>query len=215
MTNYNKEWRRRIILAAICLVVSACSTTDNNSKDGQSIVGHPSGNYHYVDENQERDFSHLRVDTVPESMDQRELLYVPVYTDIYIRNKEMRLPLTATLSIRNISVDYPMFVNAITYFDSDGKVIQKYLKGVVRLEPLQSIWLVVNDNEISGGTGANFIVDWGGAIECPKPIVESLMTGAAYQLGVSYKSESMVIKSWCFGEEKSGDFDCFRNQTSD
>lgn len=60
-----------------------------------------------------------------------QTVYVPIYSHIYSGDRE-HIPflLAATLSIRNTDPDQPITVTAIDYYDSDGKLLKKYLKRI-------------------------------------------------------------------------------------
>lgn len=193
--------RLSLLFLTHALSVGCAGDQPSASADGQKLVGHPSGNFMYVEDPGTVNFTPMEVDTLPAQMGRRELLYVPVYSDIYIREKHMRIPLVATLTVRNVSTDQPIYVQAINFFGSEGDLLHQYLNKPIRLAPMQSIWLVVNEKDFSAGTGANFTVDWGGEADCPDPVVEALMTGSSYQLGISFKSESVRSKAWCGGQE--------------
>jgi len=130
-----------------------------------------------------------------------QLVYVAVNTDVHITKKNVRVYLTNTLCIRNVSVDQPIIVNQVEYFDAEGDPIRKYLEHPVELRPFQSIWLIVNGNEGPTGTGTNFIVDWAAMQPVPQPIIESMMAGSYSQTGLSFKSETVVVKEWIRGKE--------------
>ena len=74
---------------------------------------------------------------------QGELIYVPIYSSIFYEDGKKTLPLAATLSIHNVNPDRPITVTRADYYNSDGKLIKKYVDKPLTLTPLQTTNLVV------------------------------------------------------------------------
>lgn len=123
-----------------------------------------------------------------------EVVYVPVYSEIFHTDMSRRVKLSATLSIRNISMDREIIVKVVDYYDTHGKLIRNYLDSPLKLKPLQTISYVVEYKEAEGGTGANFIVEWAAEQEVPEPLIETVMIGGSSSLGISFVSRGRVIK---------------------
>jgi hypothetical protein len=127
----------------------------------------------------------------------RRTVYVPVYSSIYsgldIRQKTIEL--AATVSIRNVSAQYPVILNFVRYYDSAGKLIREYLKEPAELGPLASVEFVVQRVDTAGGPGANFLVQWVGPSDVDEPFIEAVMIGQSGNAGISFTSEGRVIKN--------------------
>ena len=54
---------------------------------------------------------------------------------------------------------------------------------------------VVPENDQTGGSGANFIVEWIAETEVFEPIIEAVMVSTASQQGLSFISVGRVIES--------------------
>lgn len=124
-----------------------------------------------------------------------QLVYVPIYSHIYFRSKKRALNLTATLSIRNTDLDHPISVTAVRYYDSDGQMLEEYLEQPLVLAPLASEDFVVEEKDMSGGSGANFIVAWGAETAVSEPIIEAIMISTMSTLGISFTSTGRVIRA--------------------
>lgn len=122
-------------------------------------------------------------------------IYVPVYSHIFISNREQRFLLTVTLSIRNIDVRHSITITSVDYYDTQGKLIKKYLNHAVNLNVLQSIHYIVPQKDDKGGVGANFLVSWQSQNPVNPPIVESVMIGAEGQQGISFTSRGQAIST--------------------
>ena len=194
------------ILLVSCLIsmlfVVSCNKNQNKKPNvSDSIKWNPQQEFHLIDKEQNDSLKYLDNPIALDSVPIRQLVYLAVNTDIFIRRNEMRIALTNTLCIRNVNVDAAIVVNKVEYYDAEGIKLVDYLKKPVELAPLQSIWLIVGGDKSGDGTGVNFIIDWAAEAPAHQPIIESLMAGSSYQLGFSYKSESVVVKQWRYGVE--------------
>lgn len=122
-----------------------------------------------------------------------QTIYVPAYSHIYIGNRERPFLLTVTLSIRNIDPKHPIIITGVDYYETQGKRLKRYLKEPIILKPMESIRYVVPENDTSGGSGANFIVEWKSDKPVNAPIVESVMISTRTQQGVSFTSRGRAI----------------------
>ena len=77
-----------------------------------------------------------------------------------------------------------------------GKHLKKYLDNTLLLNPLGSIRYVVpamDKSGGSGGSGANFLVEWKSDALVNPPVVETIMIGTQNQQGVSFTSRGQVL----------------------
>jgi len=122
-----------------------------------------------------------------------QTIYVPAYSHIYSGNNERPFLLTVTLSIRNIDPKHQIRITIIDYYETQGKRLKKYLDKPVILNPLESLRYIIPERDKSGGSGANFIVEWKSDKFVNPPIVESIMIGTQTQQGISFTSRGQVI----------------------
>jgi hypothetical protein len=124
-------------------------------------------------------------------------VYVPVYSSIYsgldIRQKIIEL--AATVSIRNVSAQYPVILNFVRYYDSGGNLVREYLKEPAVLGPLATVEFVIQRVDTAGGPGANFLIQWIGQSDVDEPLVEAVMIGQSGNAGISFTSTGRVIKN--------------------
>jgi hypothetical protein len=119
-------------------------------------------------------------------------VYVPVYSRFFWKHAHAT-QLAAAMSVRNIDPEAPLYVTAVSYYDSDGKMIRKYLDQTHRLDPMATAAFVISRSDSAGGFGANFVVEWGSTTEISEPIVETVMFGQAGSAGISFSSRGKVI----------------------
>lgn len=121
-----------------------------------------------------------------------QVVYVPAYSHVYHGSGEPHL-LTITLSIRNTSMDSEIVVQSVRYFDTKGKEVKSYLKKPVRLPALGTTEILVERDDSSGGSGANFLVEWFADTPVTEPIVEAVMIDTKSQQGISFVRRGSVL----------------------
>ncbi len=140
---------------------------------------------------------HLKVVTLDDKIKivMGQTIYVPIYSHIYYENQQKVLDLSATLSIRNTDLTNPMIITSVRFYNTQGKLIKQYLERPVELGSLASTDFVVERTDTSGGSGANFIVEWIAEKEVSEPVVEAVMISAASNQGISFVSPGRIIKN--------------------
>jgi hypothetical protein len=117
--------------------------------------------------------------------------YVPVYSHIYARRGEAE-PLEVTLSVRNTDPEHPIRVDRVRYFDTDGLTLRDFIEQPLVLGPFQTASFLVEKGDRSGGSGANFLVEWSAQEEINPPILEAVMV--AVETGISFTSRGVPIE---------------------
>ena len=123
-----------------------------------------------------------------------QTVYVPLYSNIFIGDKELTWQLSSLLSIRNTDSALPITILRVEYYDTDGKLVRKYLEKSKQLNPMGSAYFYVKTTDTAGGWGANFLVEWKSEEKVNEPIIESLMTGQRGTHSVSFISLGRVIE---------------------
>ena len=137
----------------------------------------------------------LATSTITEAgeLSKGQSVYVPIYSHIYSGDREHPFLLTAILSIRNTDSNHSIMILTVDYFDSEGKLLRKYLETPVSLEPMASKRYVVGESDRGGGSGAKFIVNWQSSAKVNPPIIEGIMIGTKMQQGISFVSRGQPI----------------------
>ena len=123
-----------------------------------------------------------------------QTIYAPAYSHIYHGNKETPLLLSVTLSIRNVDPEQSLTITAIDYYETQGRLLKRYLDAPIVIGPLGSERYIVAQKDTSGGSGANFIVKWEAEKPSNPPIIETVMIGTQSQLGISFTSRGQAIQ---------------------
>ncbi|WP_179022490.1 DUF3124 domain-containing protein [Winogradskyella forsetii] len=120
-------------------------------------------------------------------------VYVPVYSNIYQRTRNDRTSLTSTLSIHNISETDTLFITRIDYFNTEGKLVEKYLESPIYVNTFETIEYVVSEADNSGGSGANFVIEWYGDKKL-NPLFQAVMIGGLGNKTFSFTTEGIYFE---------------------
>ena len=121
--------------------------------------------------------------------------YVPAYSSVAMSQGKLRVDFSVTLSVHNASESQPLVVNRIAYFDTAGKQVESYLKAPVALKPLATVSIFIPTDDVRGGTGANFIVDWAATGDIAEPVVEALMVGGVANAHYAFISQGRPTRT--------------------
>lgn len=135
-------------------------------------------------------------DVTVDSLAVHRASYVPVYSHVYYDGGRPYL-LETMLSIRNVDPRRSVYVSAVDYYDTDGKLSKSKVDRLIALKPLQTIEFLVKRHDASGGSGANFIVEWHAASEkTHAPLIEAVMVGRSGTNGISFVRKAEPLPEW-------------------
>lgn len=121
--------------------------------------------------------------------------YVPAYSSVAMSQGKLRVDFSVTLSVHNASETQPLVIKRIAYFDTAGKEVESYLKTPVALKPLGTVSIFIPTDDVRGGTGANFLVDWAATGEIAEPVVEALMVGGIANAHYAFISQGRPTRT--------------------
>jgi hypothetical protein len=114
------------------------------------------------------------------SLSSGQSLYLPVYSHLYHgevnpkTGKPSETLVSTHVSIRNTDMKAAIRVVSARYYNTDGKLLREYLPAPRTIPPLGTYELFVPRSDSSGGSGANFIIDWNAERPVNSPLVEAL-----------------------------------------
>ncbi len=117
--------------------------------------------------------------------------YLSVYSEIYQFSDRQTYDLTATISMRNISSTDTMFIMKADYYNTHGDLIRSYIQKPVYIKPMETIEVVIGQEDKEGGTGANFIFDWATKPRAQAPVFEAVMISTSGQQGLSFTTQGI------------------------
>lgn len=125
-------------------------------------------------------------------------VYVPIDTQVRQRDGK-KIPLEATLIIRNTNPESPLIIKTVELFGTDGKRIRRVTEGPLEVRPFAKVQLAAVEStsgevqhvnadkprdmigapamERSGepASPSHFIVQWGSRVEAEAPLIEAMM----------------------------------------
>jgi hypothetical protein len=121
-----------------------------------------------------------------------QTIYVPSYSNII--SESYRVVLRANLIVHNTDPTQSITLIRIDRYDTNGKLVEKYLAQPLELGPLAATRLTIKKLEQGDeGAGANFLVQWRAQELVTEPIIESIMVGSLGTQGHSFSSQGRVI----------------------
>ncbi|UZR93033.1 DUF3124 domain-containing protein [Chondrinema litorale] len=117
--------------------------------------------------------------------------YLSVYSEIYSMSEHRTHTLTATVSMRNISSTDTVYVFHAEYYNTKGDLIRTYFDKPIFLQPLETVEIIIDEDDKDGGTGANFIFDWATKNDKIKPYFEAVMISESGQQGISFTTQGI------------------------
>jgi len=109
-----------------------------------------------------------------------QTLYLPIYSHLYHgevnpkTGKPSETLVSTHVSIRNTDMKTTLKVTSARYYNTDGMLLREYLPAAKTIPPLGTYELFVPRSDSSGGSGANFIIDWSAERPINTPLVEAL-----------------------------------------
>lgn len=118
--------------------------------------------------------------------------YLAIYSEIYSFSEERIHPLTATISMRNISSVDTVFVLRADYYNTAGELIRTYFDQPIYIAPLETVEIIIDERDETGGTGANFIFEWATTPGRHAPHFEAVMISTSGQQGLSFTTRGIA-----------------------
>lgn len=123
----------------------------------------------------------------------RGAVYVPSYAYIRAVGVRTQMNLETTLSVHNTSADTPLVLERVDYHNTQGELIQSYLTEPVALKPFGTVQVFVLREDVRGGSGANFVINWSSEKPVPAPVIESVMFGQSGSTAYSFLSQGRDV----------------------
>lgn len=117
--------------------------------------------------------------------------YLSVYSEIYSVTEHRTINLTTTVSLRNVSSNDSVYITKADYHNTNGDLIRSYLKSPIYIKPLETIEIIINEKDMHGGSGANFIFDWATHTKSIEPHFEAVMITTSGQQGISFTTQGI------------------------
>ena len=124
----------------------------------------------------------------------RGATYLSVYSQIYSQTEHKTHDLTATISVRNTNRTDSVYINKAEYFNTKGVSIRTYFDKPIFIAPMETVEIVIDEEDQEGGTGANFLFDWTIKPNSNEPLFEGVMISTYGQQGLSFTTQGRRIE---------------------
>lgn len=128
-----------------------------------------------------------------------QTLYLPVYSHIWYGE---RMPshgepqsalLSSLVSVRNTSPVAAITLRSARYYDTHGQLLREYVAKPQRIAPLATFEVFVEQRDKSGGSGANFVLEWSAEQATNPPVVEAVHAHLQGSQTLTFVSTARVI----------------------
>ncbi len=122
-----------------------------------------------------------------------QTFYVPSYTSHMVGTHS--LDVKPVIFLHNIDQNNPINIVRIDFYNTDGKLVEKYLQNPQKLNANSATRINVKER-LAGeeGLGAHFIIQWQAEKKVVAPIVEVWLIGAVGSRGYSFTSQGRIIQ---------------------
>ncbi len=141
------------------------------------------------------DWAARRADSLPrDSSVVRGATYLSSYSQIYTESEHRVFDLTGTISIRNINPRDTVYIRRAAYYDTQGQLVRDYFKDPIYLGPMETVSLIIDMTDRTGGTGDNFYFEWSVARGVQEPLFEGVYISTYGQQGLSFSTRGVRVE---------------------
>ncbi len=120
--------------------------------------------------------------------------YLPVYSHLYHKYEKRTFDLTIITSLRNVSATDTLYIARADYFNTNGDNIRQYINKPIYLKPMETVEIIIDEDDKEGGSGANFVFDWYIKSDKNAPLFEAVMISTYGQQGMSLSTRGVRIE---------------------
>lgn len=164
-------------LICICLLVSFLSCSKKENSDPITT----------------NDFELRKVHAIELDSLESGTTYLSVYSQIYGLTQSRIHDLTVIASMRNMNLKDSVYVTKADLYDTHGELIKSYISEDIYIGPMETLEIVIEENDPSGGTGANFLFEWKKSDKSLDPYFEGIMISTSGQQGLSFATRGVRI----------------------
>ncbi len=123
-----------------------------------------------------------------------QVIYVPAYSEVFYGREGINIELAVTLAIHNTDLELPIIVQSVRFYDTNGQLVREYIDESIEIGPLATTGFLVEETDVTGGWGSNFVVEWVAEEPVHEPIIEAIMVSTRGTQGISMISLGRVIQ---------------------
>lgn len=120
--------------------------------------------------------------------------YLSSYSEIYTKSENHTFSLTGTISLRNVNLNDTIYIDEANYHKTSGLQVRTYFDAPIFLAPMETVEIIITDDDIEGGTGDNFVFHWRKPPGTNDPFFEGVFISVYGQQGISFTTSGIRIK---------------------
>lgn len=140
------------------------------------------------------DWARRTVTILPEDSLQTGSTYLSSYSQVYVQSNSRTFSLTGTISMRNINEQDTIYIDKANYYKTNGGKIRSYFSEPIYLAPLETVEIIIAEDDVEGGTGDNFVFEWHKPAGSHDPFFEGIFITTYGQQGISFATRGIRIK---------------------
>jgi len=120
--------------------------------------------------------------------------YLSSYSQIRAQSESHTFSLTGTISLRNISRRDTVYLERATYYGTSGNEVRSYFDKPIFLAPMETIEIIITEEDTEGGFGDNFVFDWYKLPGAQDPFFEGVFISVYGQQGISFTTRGIRLE---------------------
>ena len=93
----------------------------------------------------------------------------------------------------NMNTRDTVFVTHADFFDTAGRMLRNYVAEPIFVAPMETLEIVIDEGELAGGTGSNFLFTWIVPPRATAPLLEGVMISTVGQQGLSFTTQGVEV----------------------
>lgn len=128
-----------------------------------------------------------------------QTLYLPIYSHIWHGDSDRsgqpaKTLVSVSVSIRNTDTKQAIRITSAQYFDTDGKKLREYLSAPKVIGPMGTFELFVPRGDDTGGSGANFVIQWKADKPANPPLVQGLHANMPAGRSIAFTTSAVELR---------------------
>lgn len=120
--------------------------------------------------------------------------YLSSYSEIYVQSQHRKMGLTGTISMRNVNMTDTIYLETANYYNTNGSKNRSYFDAPIYLAPLETIEIIITQDDIEAGSGDNFVFSWQKPPGSQDPFFEGVFITVYGQQGISFTTRGIRIE---------------------
>ena len=191
------KFKINLLLPFLIFMLGACTVANRDSSQSQADLLLETCQQPPSDFESDIGYAFESEDAAEIDIERGQRVYVPFYSQVPRSDGGGSLDLFGFLSIRNTSETESILITDIRYFNTAGDLVGNCLADTtLRLQPMATAEFAIARSDRSGGSGANFIVEWVSERAVSDPLIEAIMHAGVGNFGYTFLSHGRVIEEF-------------------